>query len=115
MRNTSLIGLMLLGSLLAAGRAPSAADKQEAEVVSLERAALDRWGKGDVNGFLEIYAPEITYFDAGTQRRMDGHAAMTSYLQPFTGKILRLPPDRELAKTAFIAIRGAILTSSPWT
>jgi len=87
MRNTSLIGLMLLGSLLAAGRAPSAADKQEAEVVSLERAALDRWGKGDVNGFLEIYAPEITYFDAGTQRRMDGHAAMTSYLQPFTGKI----------------------------
>jgi ketosteroid isomerase-like protein len=56
-------------------------------VIALERAALDRWGNGDPSGFLETYAPEITYFDAGTERRLDGHAAMAAYYRPFTGKI----------------------------
>lgn len=56
-------------------------------MILLERAALDRWGKGDPNGFLESYAPEITYFDVATQRRLDGHAAMTDYYRPFTGMI----------------------------
>lgn len=57
------------------------------DVVALERAALDRWGKGDPTGLLEIYAPDVTYFDPGVERRIDGHAAMTEYYRPFTGKI----------------------------
>lgn len=57
------------------------------DCISLERAALDRWGNGDPNGFLETYAPEITYFDPGIERRLDGHAAMTDYYRPFAGKI----------------------------
>ena len=87
MRNLLLIVLALCGALVIAPRARSAAATQEDEVISLERAALDRWGKGDPKGFLETYAPEITYFDAGTERRIDGHAAMMDYYRPFTGKI----------------------------
>src|SRR6266487_2847923 len=53
----------------------------------LERAALDRWGKGDPRGFLELYVADITYFDPVTATRIDGHQAMVNYYRPFVGKI----------------------------
>src|SRR5262249_39400656 len=40
--------------------------------VKRDVAALERWGKGDPDGFLEIYADEITYFDLTQERRVDG-------------------------------------------
>src|SRR6266542_6300761 len=55
-------------------------------IIALERAALDRWIKGDPQGYLETYAPEITYFDPKTVKRVDGLAAMKEYLVPVTGK-----------------------------
>jgi len=57
------------------------------DIIALERAALDRWGKGDPGGFLDVYAPGITYFDPLTAARIDGHAAMVDYYRPWTGKI----------------------------
>jgi ketosteroid isomerase-like protein len=63
---------------------------QDDDIIALERAALDRWGAGDPQGFLDTYAPEITYFDIGTEHRLDGHAAMTDYYRPLFGKI-RIP------------------------
>ena len=57
------------------------------DIIALERAALERWGRGDPGGFLDLYAPEITYFDPLTAARIDGHAAMTAYYAPFVGKI----------------------------
>lgn len=32
-------------------------------IIGLEKAALTRWGKGDPDGFLEISAPDVVYFD----------------------------------------------------
>lgn len=87
MLRISLIVVTLCAALVIADRTHSADDAQADEVISLERAALDRWGRGDPSGFLDTYAPEITYFDIGTQRRLDGHAAMTDYYRPITGKI----------------------------
>lgn len=57
------------------------------QILRLERAALDRWGKGDPSGFLELYAPDITYFDPVTTMRIDGHASMVDYYRPWIGKI----------------------------
>ena len=57
------------------------------EIITLERAALDRWGTGDPRGYLEIMAPEITYFDPGQDRRVDGLERMHALLVPWTGKI----------------------------
>lgn len=56
-------------------------------IIALEKAALDRWGKGDPQGYLETYAPEITYFDPAREKRADGIQAMRDYLAPLTGKI----------------------------
>ena len=56
-------------------------------VIALERGALDRWGKGDPQGYIEIYAPEVTYFDPVQEKRIDGLDAMKKMLAPYTGKI----------------------------
>lgn len=57
------------------------------KIVGIEKEALDRWGKGDPQGYLETYAPEITYFDPAIEKRVDGIEAMRAYLAPLTGKI----------------------------
>jgi ketosteroid isomerase-like protein len=59
---------------------------QSDTVIAMERAALDRWGKGDPQGYLEIYAPEVTYFDPMQPKRVDGLEAMKALLIPLTGK-----------------------------
>jgi hypothetical protein len=57
------------------------------EIVALERLALDRWGKGDPGGFLELSAPDVTYFDPFQERRIDGLPALTALYDEFRGKI----------------------------
>ncbi len=66
---------------------PTEARTSADQILALERAALDRWGKGDPGGFLELYAPDITYFDPVTAARIDGHQAMVEYYRPWIGKI----------------------------
>lgn len=58
-----------------------------AEIIALERAALDRWNKGEPQGYLDLYAPDITYFDPATARRIDGLEAMKDYYAAITGKV----------------------------
>lgn len=56
-------------------------------IIAMERAALDRWGKGDPWGFTEISADEVTYFDIATERRVDGLEALREHYAPWEGKI----------------------------
>ena len=58
-----------------------------AEVVALERAALDRWGAGDPTGYVELFAGDITYFDPVQERRLDGRAAMVALMESIAGRI----------------------------
>ena len=51
-------------------------DRELEELVALERSALDRWIKLDPQGYLDLQAPEVTYFDPFTERRVDGLDAM---------------------------------------
>lgn len=57
------------------------------EIIATERAALDRWGRGDPWGFTEISADEVTYFDTGTEQRVDGIEALRQLYAPREGKI----------------------------
>ena len=56
-------------------------------IIAMEQAALDRWGKGDPSGFLEISAPDVVYFDPFLERRLDDLEALTSYYEGIRGKI----------------------------
>ena len=60
---------------------------QNDEIVALERGAMDRWGKGDPGGYLDLYASDATYFDPSQARRVDGLAALTKAFEPIRGKV----------------------------
>jgi len=57
------------------------------KIIAMEKAALDRWVKGDPQGYLEIMDTDLTYFDPFQEKRLDGRAAMRDFVTPFTGKI----------------------------
>jgi ketosteroid isomerase-like protein len=79
--------MCVVGVLLSASCAarPDADDGQA--IIDLERAALDRWGKGDPDGYLEIMAPEVTYFDPSTPARRDGRDALKPLLDIIRGRL----------------------------
>ncbi len=62
-------------------------DKIAAKIIALEKAALDRWGRGDPDGFLEICSPDVVYFDPYLELRIDGLAALKDYYETIRGKI----------------------------
>jgi uncharacterized protein (TIGR02246 family) len=62
--------------------------KTSETILSLERSMNDRWNKGDVDGALEVYSEDVTYFDPLTERRLDGRKAVAAYFrQFFEGKL----------------------------
>jgi ketosteroid isomerase-like protein len=79
--------LTILPVLIAASCAPASREDVAATVIAVERGALERWGKGDPAGYLEIYAPEVTYFDPLQVKRIDGLEALRAMIAPLTGKI----------------------------
>ena len=62
-------------------------DGAAGELMALERAAMERWRKGDPWGFTEISAPGVTYFDTGTPNRLDGLEALKAEYAKREGKI----------------------------
>jgi ketosteroid isomerase-like protein len=85
MRPTALLAIPAIGLTLSC-QADSASFAPE-HIIAMERAALDRWGRGDPQGYLTTMAPEVTYFDPIQARRIDGLGAMKDLLVPLTGKI----------------------------
>ncbi len=67
--------------------APVEYDGVLGELLTLERAAMQRWRKGDPWGFVELYAPGVTYFDTGTPQRINGKQAMIKEYKKREGKI----------------------------
>jgi ketosteroid isomerase-like protein len=62
-------------------------DEVSAQILKMERAALDRWGRGDPDGFLEISARDVMYFDPFLPQRIDGLPALRQYYSELRGKI----------------------------
>ncbi len=56
-------------------------------IITLERAVLDRWSKGDPHGFVENAAADVTWFDHTTKSRVDGRAALEGHVQQFVDQI----------------------------
>jgi len=77
--------------------------------LALERAALDRWGKGDPGGCLDLSAAEVSYFDPFTEHRLDGHAALSAWYESIREKI-HIDRDEIIDPRAQVAGDCAILT-----
>ena len=78
-------------------------------ILNLERAALDRWGKGDPDGYLQISAPDVTYFDPFQEKRLDGLAGLTALYDQFRGKI-KIDRDEVIDPKVQLLGDAAVLT-----
>ncbi|MFH1194822.1 MAG: nuclear transport factor 2 family protein [bacterium] len=58
-----------------------------ATIIEIEKAALNRWGKGDPSGFLEISSKDVVYFDPSLDKRIDGLDELTKYYEAARGKV----------------------------
>jgi ketosteroid isomerase-like protein len=79
--------LLVLSAAILVSAAAAAQEFRAETIIALERSAMDRWGKGDPQGFVEIFADEVTYFDPSTERRVDGIEAMRKLFAPITGLV----------------------------
>lgn len=115
------IAFILLGALLVLACAfvksdspVQAAGKQDtaATLLAMERAAMDRWAKGDPDGFLEISDPEVVYFDPFQPRRLNSLEELHKLYEQFRGKIkvdhydfldprVQVSPDGNMAVLTF--------------
>jgi ketosteroid isomerase-like protein len=56
-------------------------------IIGLEKAALEKWNRGDPSGYIDIFADDINYYDPATELRLDGIDAMRRYLEPIKGLV----------------------------
>jgi hypothetical protein len=118
MLNTALAGVFFAAAM-AAPAAPAKDDTAQT-IIALERAALDRSDRGDVQGFLEITAPEIVYQDPALSAPVEGIKALTAYYarmptyEPIQGE-MRDSKVQVLGETAILSFHyttrrhGAVL------
>lgn len=78
-------------------------------ILSMERAALDRWSKGDPSGYLDISGPDVVYFDPFLERRLDGLSALTDYYEKIRGQI-RIDRDEMINPRVQVCGDAAVLT-----
>ena len=57
------------------------------EILTLEKAAMERWRNGDPQGFVELGAEDILYVDVGQTRPIHGLGAYRDYMKGLEGKI----------------------------
>ena len=57
-------------------------------IIALEKGALEKWNQGDPNGYLDISADDVTYFDPFTEQRLDGIETLKQYYEPIKGQIV---------------------------
>ena len=59
----------------------------ETQIIALERGALERWCKGDPYGYVELAAPDITYFAEGVDTLIRGFKAFEQINATVKGKV----------------------------
>ncbi len=81
-------------------------------IVSLERAALDRWITADPDGYLALYTKDATYFDPFREKRLDGLAELNAQLAPMRGMALPFTEPRYEMINPAVQVDGnvAVLT-----
>ena len=78
---------MVLRFLLCLLALPLVHADDAAEVLRLERAAMERWSHGDPDGFLELLDPGIVFFDPSLARRADGLEQVVPLYEAERGRI----------------------------
>lgn len=59
----------------------------KAEIIALEKQALERWNNGDPDGFIELSADDVVYIDPAFEHKLEGKKALETYYDQVRGKI----------------------------
>lgn len=55
-----------------------------AKIIAMEKSALDKYFKGDMSGFLDLWSKtNFTYFDANTVKRTDTYEEIAEFLNQY--------------------------------
>jgi len=54
-------------------------------LIGMEKAALERWNNGDPDGFLELSASDVVYFDPFQEKRLNGLDELTRIYNSLKG------------------------------
>ena len=57
------------------------------DILSLEKAAMERWRNGDAMGFVELSTDDISYVDLGLTRPIHGLDKYQAYMKQEAGKV----------------------------
>ncbi len=61
------------------------------QIIAMERDALERGAKGDIDAFVNLSDPDVVYFDPSLERRIDGLPALKEYYHRNSK-----PPEEEI-------------------
>lgn len=79
-------------------------------IISLEKAALDKWFKGDTSGYEGLWSKRsFTYFDGVVSERIDDHATVSAFLKTVEGKLFAEKYDFRSPRVQF-GVDMAVLT-----
>lgn len=79
------------------------------EIIAVEARALDRWCSGDPDGFIDLSADDVIYFDPFRDARLNGKAALQALYEDLRGKIFA--PRHEMVEPEVQVIgEAAVLT-----
>jgi ketosteroid isomerase-like protein len=79
-------------------------------ILARERAALDRWNSGDIEGLLEYYSEDVTYFDPLVETRIDGRTKVAAYFREFFAGKINIPRCELLNPQVIVSDDLAVLT-----
>lgn len=79
-------------------------------ILALERTALERWNKGDVDGYLDLYTEDVSYFDPSTEIRFDGHKKVEELYRTFAEGKVDMPYYKIINPQVIVIDTVAVLT-----
>jgi len=88
---------------------PAERDPITQHILAMERTALDRWGRGDPDGYLEISADDVSYFDPFTEQRLDGIESLRKWYDAIRGRV-QIDRDEILQPRVQVTGDTAVLT-----
>ena len=59
----------------------------KAEIIALEKQALERWNDGDPDGFIGLSSEDVVYMDPAFEHKLEGRKALEAYYDQVRGKI----------------------------
>ena len=59
----------------------------KAEIIALEKQALELWNDGNPDGFIALSSDDVVYIDPAFERKLKGKKALEEYYDQIRGKV----------------------------